>query len=256
MLAIIGNAGLFEHLPGEIVRRETSRTAFGEPSSLLFFAEVAGHTVLLIERHGRDRRIPPHAVNDQANLLALYHHGVKRILSVCSMYSLTPLTHPEISPGDLCLPDQLIDYTWGRASTFFESADAHVVDFAEPYDAALRASAIQAASQAGVKLLAEGVYAITQGPRLPTRGEVKRLGQDGAHLVGMSGMPEAILARELELAYATLGVVTGYAAGCGNDGSAGKGRGDDAKPSRQTVPGELRNMQEAVWKLIEGLASA
>lgn len=211
MLAIIGGSGLTQLSSLEVLRREIVRTPYGEPSGALMFGRIGACDTVFLARHGYGHTIAPHEVNYRANIWALKEAGATRIVSVASVGGI----RADLGPGALLVPDQIIDYTWGRKSTFHEGADAPVVhvDFTDPYDAALRAQIIAAAQAAGEAAHDGGVYAATQGPRLETAAEVNRLERDGADVVGMTGMPEAVLARELELPYAAINVVANYAAG-------------------------------------------
>ncbi|MDY0011399.1 MAG: S-methyl-5'-thioinosine phosphorylase [Rhodocyclaceae bacterium] len=211
MLAIIGGSGLTQLASLEITRREVARTPFGEPSGALIFGRICHQSVVFLARHGYGHTIPPHRVNYRANIWALKQAKVNAIVSVASVGGI----RPDIVPGALVIPHQIIDYTWGRKSTFFEEADEPVrhVDFTHPYDSALRSRLLAAAAAAGEAVFDGGVYAATQGPRLETAAEIDRLERDGAEVVGMTGMPEAVLARELDLPYAAINVVANYAAG-------------------------------------------
>ncbi|CAM5277880.1 MULTISPECIES: S-methyl-5'-thioinosine phosphorylase [unclassified Thauera] len=211
MLAIIGGSGLTQLSNMEIERREVVRTPFGEPSGALVFGRMCNEPVVFLARHGYGHTIPPHLVNYRANIWALKDARVSGIVSVASVGGI----RAELGPGTLMVPDQIIDYTWGRKSTFFEGGDTPVrhIDFTHPYDQALRQRLLAAISAAGEYAVDGGVYASTQGPRLETAAEINRLDRDGADIVGMTGMPEAALARELDLPYAAIGVVVNYAAG-------------------------------------------
>ena len=211
MLAIIGGSGLTQLANLNVIRREVVRTPYGEPSGALTFGQLCEHPVVFLARHGYGHTIPPHRVNYQANLWALKEAGVEIIISVASVGGI----RADMCPGTLVVPDQIIDYTWGRKSTFHEGSDEPVVhiDFTEPYDAAVRRRILAAAAAAGEKAFNGAVYAATQGPRLETAAEINRLERDGADVVGMTGMPEAALARELGIPYAAINVVANYAAG-------------------------------------------
>jgi len=213
MLAIIGGSGLTQLSNMKISRREVVRTPYGEPSGALTFGSIAGHEVVFLARHGYGHTIPPHQVNYCANIWALHAQGAKNVVSIASVGGITG----EFKPGALAVPDQIIDYTHGRAGTFFTGADlgVHHIDFTLPYCQTLRAACLKAAQQAGETLIDGGVYAATQGPRLETAAEINRLERDGADMVGMTGMPEAALAREIGLCYAAIAVVANYAAGRG-----------------------------------------
>ncbi|MGD9871469.1 MAG: S-methyl-5'-thioinosine phosphorylase [Thauera sp.] len=211
MLAIIGGSGLTQLSNMEIERREVARTPYGEPSGALIFGRMCDQPVVFLARHGFGHTIPPHLVNYRANIWALKDAKVSAIVSVASVGSI----RADLPPGTLIVPDQIIDYTWGRSSTFFDGGDAPVrhIDFTHPYDAPLRQRLLAAIGAAGEQAVDGGVYASTQGPRLETAAEIDRFERDGADIVGMTGMPEAALARELGLPYAAIGVVVNYAAG-------------------------------------------
>ena len=211
MLAIIGGSGLTQLANLNVVRREVVRTPYGEPSGALTFGRLREQPVVFLARHGYGHTIPPHQVNYQANLWALKEARAEVIISVASVGGI----RADLCPGTLVVPDQIIDYTWGRKSTFHEGLDEPVVhiDFTEPYDAAVRRRILAAGAAAGEKVFDGAVYAATQGPRLETAAEINRLARDGADVVGMTGMPEAALARELGIPYAAINVVANYAAG-------------------------------------------
>lgn len=211
MLGIIGGTGLTQLTNLEITHRQVARTPYGEPSGALTFGRICGQEVIFLARHGYGHTIPPHEVNYRANLWALKNHGVDRVVSVATVGGI----HPELIPGTLVIPDQIIDYTHGRESTFFIEEDKPVIhlDFTFPYCQLMRSALLSAAQAAGISLRDGGVYGAVQGPRLETAAEINRIERDGADMVGMTGMPEAYLARELELSYAAVGVVVNYAAG-------------------------------------------
>jgi 5'-methylthioinosine phosphorylase len=214
MLAIIGGSGLARLATIEDPHRRVVRTPYGEPSGALTFGRLCGREVVFLPRHGHGHTIAPHEVNYRANIWALREEKVTAIVSVASVGGI----HADFAPGVLAVPHQIIDYTHGRRGTFFEGPDQPVthVDFTEPYCPTLRSKLLAAAAAAGEPVLDHGVYAVTQGPRLETAAEIDRLERDGAHIVGMTGMPEAVLARELGLSYAALAVVANFAAGRGN----------------------------------------
>lgn len=213
MLAIIGGSGLTQLANLEVTHRRAVRTPYGEPSGAVTFGTLRGREVMFLARHGYGHTIPPHEVNYRANLWALKAEGAEEVVSVASVGGI----RSELGPGTLAIPDQILDYTWGRRSTYFEGGDVPVkhVDFTEPFTESVRARLLAAARAAGEAVFDGGVYATTQGPRLETKAEIDRLERDGADMVGMTAMPEAALARELELPYATLAVVVNHAAGRG-----------------------------------------
>lgn len=244
MLAIIGGTGLTQLANLEITHRQVIRTPYGEPSGALTFGRIKNEEVVFLARHGYGHTIAPHEVNYRANMWALHSRGVKDVVSVASVGGI----HPDLTPGRIVIPDQIIDYTWGRKSTYREGNDTPVVhlDFTQPYCEEMRQLCMQAAEAAGESYVAGGVYACTQGPRLETKAEIDRLERDGATMVGMTGMPEAILARELGLCYAHLGVVANYAAG----------RGSSAEGIRLTdVEAVLKGAMQRVRTILEHLVS-
>ena len=208
---IIGGTGLTS-LEGLVVDAEESvSTPWGEPSAALVRGRYQGREVVFLARHGNPHRIPPHQVNYRANLHAMYQAGVTRIIAVNAVGSV----HDTMKPASLVVPDQLVDYTWGRGHTFFEGdleSTTHI-DLTWPYSESVRASVLEAAANAGASVVDGGAYGCTQGPRLETAAEIRRLARDGCDLVGMTGMPEAALARELGLDYACLALVVNWAAG-------------------------------------------
>ena len=212
-LAIIGGTGLTTLRGLEITHREMVRTPYGEPSGPVTHGVLHGRKVMFLARHGYNHTIPPHRVNYRANLWALHHAEASRLLAVAAVGGISDGFHP----GRLAFPDQIIDYTWGRDHTYFDEDLRQVVhvDFTGPYDPELRRLLLGADVEVGLDAVPEGTYAATQGPRLETAAEIRRLARDGCDMVGMTGMPEAVLARELELPYAACAVVANWAAGLG-----------------------------------------
>lgn len=213
MLAIIGGSGLTRLSTLAVARREVVRTPYGEPSAALLFGQIAGCDAVFLARHGHGHTIPPHRVNYRANLWALKERGVTAVLAVASVGGIRG-----VLPGELLLPHQLIDYSHDREATFFDGGDRRVVhvDFTHPYTATLRDKCLAAAAAGGIALTDGAVYGAVSGPRLETAAEIDRMDRDGATIVGMTGMPEAVLARELELPYAAIAVVVNHAAGRGD----------------------------------------
>ncbi|MCK9799963.1 methylthioadenosine phosphorylase [Pseudomonas chlororaphis] len=209
--AIIGGTGLTQ-LEGLNIRQSLALdTPYGAPSAEVQIGEYAGRDVLFLARHGHPHRFPPHQVNYRANLWALKQAGAQAILAVNAVGGI----HEAMGIGHFCVPHQLIDYTSGRQHTYFADdleAVTHI-DFSHPYSESLRQQLIAALAAEGCAHSAQGVYACTQGPRLETAAEITRLERDGCDIVGMTGMPEAALARELELDYACLALVVNPAAG-------------------------------------------
>ena len=213
-LAIIGGTGLTRLENLRITHREVVRTPFGEPSGPLVFGLLNGREVVFIPRHGVGHTIPPHKINYRANIWALRDIGVAKVIAVAAVGGISA----HLSPGRLVVPDQLIDYTWSRTNTFFEENLSHVthIDFTEPYNEPLRQLILSACREAKIDVCDGGTYGAMQGPRLETAAEIDRLERDGCTMVGMTGMPEAALAREAGLEYATCAVVANWAAGRGD----------------------------------------
>lgn len=215
LVAIVGGSGLAQFEGLELTRREVMRTPYGEPSGALSWgclhAGSSRQEVVFLPRHGYSHTIPPHDINYRANLWALNEVGVTSVIAVASVGGI----RSDLVPGRLVVPDQILDYTYGRSSTFFDNAELPVthVDFTHPYDASLRQCLLQAGQRVGAVIADGGVYACVQGPRLETAAEINRYERDGADMVGMTGMPEAVLARELGMRYACLSVVVNLAAG-------------------------------------------
>ena len=242
MLAIIGGTGLTQLANLEITHRQVMRTPYGEPSGAITFGRLRQHEVMFLARHGYGHTIPPHEVNYRANLWALQEQGAMRVVSVASVGGI----HADLLPGAILVPDQIIDYTYGRAATYFDGRSRPVthIDFTHPYDQKLRRQILDAAQLAGETCLDGGVYAATQGPRLETAAEINRLERDGADMVGMTGMPEAALARELGLSYAAIAVVVNHAAGRGD--SRNGVRLENINMVAQPAMARVRNILENV----------
>jgi 5'-methylthioadenosine phosphorylase len=243
MYGIIGGSGLTQLSSLDDIRREVVRTPYGAPSGPLTFGQINGVSVVFLARHGYGHSIPPHQVNYRANLWALREKGVAEVVSVASVGGI----RADLGPGCIVLPDQLIDYTWGRASTYFEDEKPVThIDFTLPYSGALRARILAAATATGIAAKDGGVYASTQGPRLETAAEINRLERDGADMVGMTGMPETVLARELGLQYAAIAVVVNHAAG----------RADSSQGIHlESIDVVLRDSMARVRSVIEKLVS-
>ena len=214
MLGIIGGTGLTQLDNLTVIRRQIARTPYGESSQPLIFGEIAGEEVVFLARHGGGHTIPPHAVNYRANIWALHSVGVTHLLAVATVGGISS----DLKAGDIVLPNQILDYTHGRKNTYHDGIELPVkhIDFTEPYSNLLRQLCKQAAMNINQALHDGGVYACVQGPRLETAAEINRLERDGATLVGMTGMPEAVLARELGLQYAAICPIANQAAGRGD----------------------------------------
>ena len=218
-LAIIGGTGLDQYDRLEIIRRETITTPYGEPAAPITYGRLNGRELLFLPRHGDRHHLPPHKINYRANLWALRQAGAERIIAIAAVGGISQA----MSPGRLALPDQIIDYTYGREHTFFDgagnadlSASVEHIDFTQPYCEELRQVLLRAARSSGLDLAEQAVYGATQGPRLESAAEIRRMAADNCDLVGMTGMPEAALACELGLRYACCALVVNWAAGLGS----------------------------------------
>lgn len=213
-LAVIGGTGVYTLSQLDDVQVYEVETLYGRPSGPIRVGMLFGQRVAFFARHGEEHALPPHKINYRANIVALQQLGVSRVLALNTVGGI----NEAFGPFTLVCPDQLIDYTWGRVSTFCEEVGSEVlhVDFGHPYSPLLRGCLLRAARDVDVSLVEYGCYDVTQGPRLETIAEIARLRRDGCDLVGMTGMPEAALAREKGLEYACLGIVSNWAAGCGD----------------------------------------
>ncbi|RRQ24730.1 S-methyl-5'-thioinosine phosphorylase [Guyparkeria sp. SCN-R1] len=243
-LAIIGGTGLSQIEGIDEVRHQVVPTPFGEPSGPVTIGRMQGCQVVFLPRHGYNHRIPPHQVNYRANIWALRELEVSRILAVAAVGGI----HPDMGPGALVVPDQLIDYTWGRPSTYYEGDLDSVthVDFTYPYDASLREAFLSAGRALDLPMVDGGTYGATQGPRLETAAEIRRLERDGCDVVGMTGMPEAVLAREAGIDYASLNVVANWAAGV-HDGET-----VSMKEIEKTLSTSMRQARRILKQILSG----
>jgi 5'-methylthioinosine phosphorylase len=210
-LAIIGGTGLTQLSNLKIIDRVQLDTPFGNPSAEFVTGELYDKKVIFLARHGNPHTIPPHKINYRANIWGLKQLGVDQIIAVAAVGGITEA----MAPAHIAIPDQIIDYTYGRRHTFFEEDLAEVIhiDFTHPYTPQLRSKLITAAANAKIAVTPLGTYGCTQGPRLETTAEIQRMERDGCDLVGMTGMPEAALAKELGIDYAAISVVANWAAG-------------------------------------------
>jgi 5'-deoxy-5'-methylthioadenosine phosphorylase len=244
-LAIIGGTGLGSLAGLDITNKTVCRTPYGEPSGPLIHGQIGGRAIVFLARHGPGHTIPPHKINYRANIWALHELGTRHIIAINAVGGIAPDLHP----GRLAFPNQIIDYTWSRGHTFFEDDTASVthIDFTSPYCEHLRSVLIRAASQTGIDAVTTGVYGATQGPRLETAAEIDRMDKDGCTMVGMTGMPEAALARELHMNYAACAAVANWAAGRG----AGVITMQDIEAQLKKAMQDVRSLLEAVIPLIE-----
>lgn len=248
MLGIIGGTGLTQLANLEITHREVIRTPYGEPSGALTFGNINHHQVVFLARHGYGHTIPPHLVNYRANMWALYSQGVREVVSVATVGGIAA----DLAPGSIVIPDQIIDYTYGRKNTYHDGVDQAVthIDFTDPYAQPLRKLCMEAAKLSAERFVNGGTYAAVQGPRLETAAEINRLDRDGATMVGMTGMPEAALAREIGIEYAAVCVVANHAAGRGS--SANGIHYDEIQQVVNETMGRVRNILEHLVALHAG----
>lgn len=214
-IAIIGGTGLDQLVSLQGTRSEKISTPYGEPSNALTTGNLDSNEIVFLPRHGETHNIAPHNINYRANLWALKEQGVTHIVAVNAVGGITE----KMSPEKIVFPHQIIDYTYSREHTFSdENADEVIhVDFSQPYSESMREVFLRIAAEQAIQCEAEAVYGAAQGPRLETAAEIQRMQNDGCDIVGMTGMPEASLARELELEYACCALVVNWAAGKGDD---------------------------------------
>lgn len=241
MLAIIGGSGLYSLGDDFELQRQAPRgTPYGDTSADILLGSWQGLPLGFLPRHGPGHKIPPHRINYRANLWALKQAGVRQIIAVNAVGGISD----NMPPLTLAVPDQIIDYSSGREQSYFDGGDAAVnhIDFGWPYSAQLRGIITEVGLQLGQPLVASGTYGVTNGPRLETAAEVKRLKADGCNMVGMTGMPEAALAKELEIEYACLALVVNWAAGI-----------EDRVINMQEI---LTNMEQGMQKIRQLLLAA
>jgi 5'-deoxy-5'-methylthioadenosine phosphorylase len=213
IVAVIGGTGLNEWPDLAITGSQTMTTPWGEPSAPLTFGRVGGFPVAFLPRHGHGHKLPPHRVNYRANIWALHDAGIRAVVAIAAVGGIAPW----LPPAALAVPADLIDYTWGRAHTYSDGADFELqhAEFTEPYSDRVRRELVHAALALRIDVADGGVMGVTQGPRLESPAEIRRMKRDGCDMVGMTGMPEAALARELGLHYGCLAVSVNWAAGIG-----------------------------------------
>ena len=210
-IGIIGGSGLTQLRALKITNREVLHTPYGEPSGPYATGSFDGLEVVFLPRHGAGHTIPPHQVNYRANIWGLKELGVDKVVGMAAVGGITG----HMQPGAICIPNQIIDYTYDRKQTFFEENHSGVthIDFTNPYCEDMRQELIAASRQCGIEVSTSCTYGATQGPRLESAAEIRRMQQDGCDIVGMTGMPETALAREIGLCYACCAVIVNWAAG-------------------------------------------
>ncbi|MES0874438.1 S-methyl-5'-thioinosine phosphorylase [Sinimarinibacterium thermocellulolyticum] len=241
--AVIGGTGMNQWPGLEIERRLAAETPFGAPSAPLLLGRVGAARAWFLARHGEGHKLPPHAINYRANLWALHAQGVQRVVAIAAVGAIAEW----FTPGEIALPEDLIDYTWGREHSFSDGREGSAlrhVEFTQPYSPQLREQLRSAAARCQVTVAGAGVMAVTQGPRLETAAEIRRLRRDGADMVGMTGMPEAALAAELGMDYACLAVSVNWAAGV-------KGLGDIHAEIAQSVELGMRKVRAVLAAMLD-----
>lgn len=243
-IAVIGGTGMNDWPGLERVREQAGSTPYGTPAAPLVHGRIHGVEVIFLARHGVGHTLPPHLINYRANLWALKEAGAGQVIAIAAVGGIARA----LPPAAVAVPEDLVDYTWGRAHTYSEGPPAPVqhVDFTHPYTPALRQALLRAARAARVKLVDGGIMGVTQGPRLESPAEIRRLKRDGCTMVGMTGMPEAALARELDLQYATLAVSVNWAAGLG--------RGDIHGQIERSLAGGMAKVRAVLGKALPALA--
>lgn len=241
-LAIIGGSD-FSLSGFNVTESRIVETPYGLPSAPLRIGQWQGQTICFLPRHGTEHQWPPHRINYRANLWALKNVGIEQIISTATVGGIAP----SMVSGTLCIVDQIIDYTWGRESTYFDGENGCVqhIEFATPFCDGLRHQLIRAAVQVKLKVVLKGVYAATQGPRLETAAEINRFERDGADVVGMTGMPETALARELELPYAMVALVVNQA--------AGRGKQSIFEEIEKTTHSVMRDLEHLLAQFLHGV---
>lgn len=240
-VGIIGGSGFYEFL--DSAEQLTVETPFGVPSDPLTIGEVAGRRVAFVPRHGRDHRFPPHRINYRANLWALRSVGVRQVLAPSAVGSLTT----SYGPGTLVVPDQLVDRTRGRAHTYYDEGAAVHVQFADPYCPVGRAYAVRAARGTGWVPASSGTLVVIDGPRFSTRAESRWYAAQGWTLIGMTGYPEAALARELALCYTTIALVTD------TDAGVDEGEGVSHAEVFRVFSANIERLRELLVALVQSL---
>jgi 5'-methylthioadenosine phosphorylase/5'-methylthioinosine phosphorylase len=209
-LAIIGGTGLTQLVDLQVIKKESINTPYGKPSAEFIIGELNDRPAIFLARHGNPHTIAPHRINYRANIWSLKQLGAEKIIAVAAVGGITP----HMAPAHIAIPDQIIDYSYDRRHTFFDEDESVVhIDFTYPYSQQLRSALIKAAASIAIAISPIATYACTQGPRLETAAEIRRLEQDGCDIVGMTGMPEAALAKELNIDYAAIAVIANWAAG-------------------------------------------
>lgn len=241
-IGVFGGSGFYSFL--EDVREVTVETPYGPPSDKIALAKIGDKTVAFLPRHGKDHHLPPHMINYRANMYAMKKLGVSRILGPCASGSL----QPHIKPGDFVICDQFVHRTWGRKDTFYDGPVTTHIGGAEPYCPELRQIAIKAAEGQGLSVHPEGTIVVIQGPRFSTKAESREFSSHGWEVINMTQYPEVVLARELEICYANITLVTDYDVGL-------EGNPDIEPVSHEAVikvfNENIKNLKELLYEVIK-----
>jgi len=236
VLGVIGGSGIYD-IPGlEITDSVKLTTPYGEPSDLYRIGKSGDTEVAFLPRHGSMHHIPPHKINYRANIWGFREIGVNKILSIGASGGI----NVTMGPGSIVVPDQIIDMTSGRDSTFHDEEEVVHVDFTEPFCPDLRKHIFAASDNTGIRVTGKGTYICVSGPRLETAAEIRAFSLLGADMVGMTGMPEAVLARELEICFAAISVITNFAAGISGEKLTATGVAESMKTSAEKIRGLLK----------------
>jgi 5'-methylthioinosine phosphorylase len=241
-IAVIGGTGM-NQWPGLVIEhRHELTTPYGAPSAPLLEGRVYGVRAVFLARHGEGHKLPPHAINYRANIAALAQFGVREVIAIAAVGGIAEV----FAPGDVAIPEDVIDYTYGREHTFSDGragAELKHVEFTAPYNTRLRTLLAQGAQAAGVALATAPVMGVTQGPRLESAAEIRRMRRDGCDMVGMTSMPEAALAAERGLNYACLALSVNWAAGV-------KGMGDIHAEIQQSIDAGMAKVRAILEKTL------
>lgn len=241
VLGVIGGSGIYD-VPGlDITDSVKLTTPYGEPSDLYRIGKSDGIEVAFLPRHGSMHHIQPHKINYRANIWGFRELGVSKILSISASGGISAA----IAPGSIVVPDQIIDMTSGRDSTFHDEEEVVHVDFTVPFCPDLRENIFAASEKAGIRLTGKGTYICVNGPRLETAAEIRAFSVMGADMVGMTGMPEAVLARELEICFAAISVITNHAAGI----SGGKLTATEVAKSMKASAEDIKGLLKAFFAI-------
>ena len=235
-IGVFGGSGFYSLLDG--AREYKVETPYGEPSDAITVAAVAGRAVAFLPRHGRTHRLPPARINYRANVWAMKSCGVEWIFGPCAAGSL----QPHVRPGEFVVCDQFVDRTWGRADTFYEGPVVTHVSAADPYCPTLRGLTVTAARELGIAVHDRGTVVVIQGPRFSTRSESRWFSSQGWEVINMTNYPEGILARELELCYANISLITDYDVGVAGDPTVAPVTNEDVLRVMQANNDKLRRL--------------